>query len=65
MDEVSLELPLKSEPAILAHITAFKVFKELDKQKKSLMVEYKALKNRQKDAEATFNSIKLKELESK
>ena len=31
MDEVSLELPLKSEPAIFAHITAFKVFKELDK----------------------------------
>lgn len=65
MDEVSLELPLKSEPAIFAHITAYKTFKDLDKEKKNLMGQYKALKQRQKDTEAKFNSLKLKELESK
>lgn len=65
MDEISLELPLKSEPVILQHITAYKLYKELDKEKKKLMAGYRAVKTHKKDLESTYNSQKVKRLERK
>jgi dynactin complex subunit len=65
LDEISLELPLKSEPVILQHITAYKLYKELDKEKKRLMAGYRAVKNHKKDLESEFNSQKVRALERK
>jgi hypothetical protein len=65
MDEISLELPLKSEPVILQHITAYKLYKEMDKEKKKLMAGYKSVKVHKKELESQFNSQKVKALERK
>ena len=56
MDEVTLELPLKAESEVMEHIQIYKMYVNMDKEKKELMESYKRSKEDIKFIESRYRA---------